>query len=459
MLATFVGMPILTRTYDPEVFSAWVMLLSASILFTTIATLRLDLAILLPKKNEDAATLWTLSCLVSVFVAAIAFLVIHFLSSFLLGGFDKILQPYLWLLPFWIVSAGIFQACMSWYTRTEKFGLYSIGQFALPVSTIGAQIFLSFPTNNSLLGLVAGAIGAQGVVAMVSFLNVALGEPAITRSSMSATAMRGALKEYRVYPTYMTAYSALATIRDRFVYFLIGNYSTKVAAGYYGLSQRFVNIPNRLASSSLRPVFFQKSTQVGFKNMLREINFILLMVVATVVPGWVVFMLHAHDLFAFAFGESWRGAGTYGILLSIPAIPLLIGNWMDRGFDALGKQKTAFWIEIIFSIVAMVGLCIGVFAIGSIFAGIVIQISVLSLYYWVWLWILLKLGDYPAALFGKVFGLYAAQSILCLILGSFLSNRLDWKLSVISCLLLFYTPLTVACLQKRALIMEMIRRP
>ena len=117
---------------------------------------------------------------------------------------------------------------------------------------------------------------------------------------------------------------------------------------------------------------------------------VLFLITGAVIPAWIIFVLHANDLFAVIFGEAWRTAGIYGVFLSIPAIPLLISNWLDRGYDALGKQRTAFWLEIVFSVFSVAGLCFGVFVLESILIGIVIQMIVLTVYYWVGLWVLLK---------------------------------------------------------------------
>jgi O-antigen/teichoic acid export membrane protein len=328
----------------------------------------------------------------------------------------------------------------------------------VPVATIGLQVGLARFVDNGLRELIIGAVLAQSVVTAIAVLVVLLKDG---REILRAGAWKGIgpmVREYRVYPSYMTAYSLMATIRDRFVYFLIGDYSTKAAAGYFGLAQRFINVPNRLASSALRPVYFQRSATVGFKNIENEVYLLLFLITAAVIPAWIVVVLHADNLFALAFGEPWRSAGDYGILLSIPAIPLLIGNWLDRGYDALGKQRVAFWLEMIFSGLSVGALCVCVFGYGDVQNGIVAQVSVLTAYYWIWLWMLLRLGGYSMARFWQLVGLYVGQSLFCLGIGCLVKNSLPWLGAVVVSLGVLYAPVAFVAYRKKGMVLQVLKK-
>ena len=128
MLATFVGLPLLTRLYDPPVYSAWIVFFSAWAVFSTVATLRLELAVVLPgaEEKQNAASLWIACLLSSMVVGALAWLVVHLADEALLGIFWKDLKGYLPWLAVWVFATGCYQACLGWFTRTERFGCYAV---------------------------------------------------------------------------------------------------------------------------------------------------------------------------------------------------------------------------------------------------------------------------------------------------------------------------------------------
>ena len=460
MLATFVGMPVLTRVYDPEVYSAWMVYFSAWVIFSTIATLRLELAVVLPEPQEKqkAASLWIACLISSVCVGLLSWGIVYIAAESILGRFHQDLKQYCPLLALWVCATGCFQASMGWFTRNKMFGWYGLGQFAVPVMTIGLQVGLAQFEQKGLRELISGAVFSHVMIAVVTTLVVFI---KFRKDILQSDAWKGigsVVRDYQVYPSYMTAYSLIATIRDRFVYFLIGNYAMKSSAAYFGLAQRFINVPNRLASSALRPVYFQRSATLGFKNIENEVYFLLFLITALVVPPWIVVILHADNLFALAFGEAWRSAGYYGVLLSIPAIPLLIGNWLDRGYDALGKQRVGFWLEMVFSGLSVGALCVCVFGYGDIQKGIIAQVCVLTVYYWVWLWVLLRLGEYSMQRFRKLVFLYLGLSTVYLGIGYLIKNALPWFGAVILSLIVFYAPVIIFAFRNRGNILRVLKK-
>ena len=76
-----------------------------------------------------------------------------------------------------------------------------------------------------------------------------------------------------------------------------------------------------------------------------------------VVPCWVILLLHHGTLFGAVFGKSWEGAGVYAAILSVPAIPFLLGSWLDRSFDIVSRQRLHFVMESIFTVMALLGVC------------------------------------------------------------------------------------------------------
>ena len=73
--------PILTRIYTPEDFGVFSLYMAITTIIAVIATGRYELAIMLPKKDENAADILILSLIVSLVISLISFLIIFFFNS------------------------------------------------------------------------------------------------------------------------------------------------------------------------------------------------------------------------------------------------------------------------------------------------------------------------------------------------------------------------------------------
>ena len=88
--------PILTRIYSPEDFGLLAIFLALSTIFGSIANGRYELAIMLPKKDEDAINVFALGLIIcSIFSLILVVIILLFNNHFIkiLGNEDF----YLWL--------------------------------------------------------------------------------------------------------------------------------------------------------------------------------------------------------------------------------------------------------------------------------------------------------------------------------------------------------------------------
>jgi hypothetical protein len=83
-------------------------------------------------------------------------------------------------------------------------------------------------------------------------------------------------------------------------------------------------------------------------------------------------------------------------------LPLLLGNWMDRYFDVLGRQRLAFGMELSFSILAISAVATA-FALG---AGprqaVLTQAGVMTLYFTAWIAVLFHVAGIGTALLKRL---------------------------------------------------------
>jgi lipopolysaccharide exporter len=379
----------------PSAYAGWALLMSVVLIVASVSTLRYELAIVLPGSHEEAANVMAGCVGISCAIALLAGAFIPFGGTWLLGeSFYDELHGWLWSIPLLIVCIGIYQAVNAWCTRTQEFKWYSLSQFALPFLTIGCQILAALWGMNTSSGLILGTLLGQFFAALLLLSLVYTRYGSLILGAVSGPKIRETLVKYKAYPLYMTPYTLVGTIRERLVYFLFATYGERLSLGFYNLSSRVVNIPNSLVSSAVRPVFFQHAASTDFRLLETPVNRALRLLAVCLVPFWVTFIFHAEALFALLFGEPWREAGVYAIILSVPAVPLLLSNWLDRAFDALGRQRLAFALESVFSVLSVVALAIGVLFFKNLLLAVCLQAGVLTLYYSYWLVVLFHVAGF-----------------------------------------------------------------
>lgn len=420
----------------PAAYAGWALLMSMVLIVSSVSTLRYELAIVLPDSHEEAANVMV-GCMGIACATAIATgLLIPWLGFWILGdSFYVELHGWLWSVPALIVGMGVYQAVNAWCTRTREFTWYSLSQFALPLIVIGCQFTAALWGNRTASGLILGTLVGQLVAASLMLFLICIRYGTLIRSALSLQGIRTALAKYKAYPLFMTPYTLAGTIRERLVYLLFASSGERSGLGFYNVSSRLVNLPNSLVSSAVRPVFFQHAASTDFRLLEQPVNRALHVLAVCIVPFWVIFLFHAQPLFAVLFGEPWREAGLYAAILSVPAIPLLLSNWLDRAFDALGRQRLAFLLEIIFSALSVIGLAFGVLYFENVLVAVCLQAGVLTIYYCYWLAALFHVADFKRSalvrLLLTIAGLGVASSLLAGVIRSVSADLMSFAVSTV----------------------------
>ena len=398
---TAASTPLLTRIFAPEAHAAWAIFLSTSVIFSGIATLRYELAVVLPRDRMQSAAL--------VLAGGTAALVVSLCSGVGLALIGPHFLPVEWhpslrlwsfLVPVSVISTALYQLAIAWCTREAAFSLYSIAQFSLPVGILVSQLLFVASGRRDAWGLIGGTVCGQFTVAAGLGLRLLLRDQAAIRA-LSWRGLMAAASTYRNYPLFMTPYTLVGLTRERLAYFLLGRMGTAGAAGHYNLVARLINLPNSFVASALRPVFFQhaagqdpRSLELPVLETIRILGLVSVLLYAPCIA-------QAPWLFGLVFGPAWIPAAPYAVVLSVPAIPLLMGNWADRMFDVLGRQRAALKLEVIFSLFAMAGLLGGYWVFRDLLSAVIVQSLLLTLYFSVWLGALFRVAGYGLGQLGR----------------------------------------------------------
>jgi O-antigen/teichoic acid export membrane protein len=119
----FILHPFLRRLYSAEDFGAMAVYLNLFGVITIVSALRYEAAIVLPKHNNEAANLLSLTFIINLIFAVVIFLVLLFFNDEVVRfiNFPVEYANYLYLLPLGSLLFGVYQSMNYWLIRQKAF--------------------------------------------------------------------------------------------------------------------------------------------------------------------------------------------------------------------------------------------------------------------------------------------------------------------------------------------------
>ena len=138
---TILASPLLTRLYGPEAFGFLALFTSITSIIGVVACMRYELAIMLPKTDEEAANLLGLCLLCVVVVSGLTVPALYFGGDALLSML-RAPRPgsYLVLVSPFVFVSGVFLALNYRNSRTKHFGRLSVARVTSSFAITGTQL-------------------------------------------------------------------------------------------------------------------------------------------------------------------------------------------------------------------------------------------------------------------------------------------------------------------------------
>ena len=338
--------PLLTRLYGPEAFGFLALFTSITSIIGVIACMRYEMAIMLPKTDEEAANLLGLCLLCVAVISGLTVPALYFGGDALLSLLKAPgLAPYLILVPVFVFISGVFLALNYWNSRTKHFGRLSVARVTSSLATTGTQLgagFAGYATGGSLIGAnLVGVSVSTGVLGGQIWRD----DHTLLRRSISWQGMIDGLKRYKKFPLIDSSSALMNTASWQLPAFLLAAFFSPVVVGFYALGFRMLQFPMSLIGSSIAQVFFQRASEARSDGTLPFLveNVFRLLVMIGIFPILAVTII-GPELFAVIFGDVWAEAGLYAQVLSIWAFVWFISSPLSTIWIVLEKQ--AFGIRV-----------------------------------------------------------------------------------------------------------------
>jgi O-antigen/teichoic acid export membrane protein len=413
---SLLALPIISRLYAPESYASWAIIMATAGIFGAIACFRYELAIVIPKKEEEASSiLWgcAISAITTGLIVAVI-LQIPWLHKIIMSETVGNEWFYTLFVPVMIVTMGFNFILQYWSIRQQAYTLNSFAQIVLVIVTLILQVFWAVKYSASSLGLLIGSCGGQIASVLVLLIGIFyIGKyPQIGRHIFKA--IPNVFNQYRNFFIYSTPYTLFGTARDRASIFVLGYFLENKEVGLYAFAQRIMGFLVSLVSNAIRPVLFQNAASKGIKSVENKINNILRWLAIITIPFVVLYFFYAKEIFILFFGEKWAGSGFMGKFLILPVFTFLFCNWMDRIMDVMGKQRLTMIFEVVFASASIAGLWLGFILKTGLTGALLIQCIILIMYNIVYLYIVYDKAGYDKA---KLFQLLYRGIIWAIICG------------------------------------------
>lgn len=373
LLSTY---PIVTRLYTPSQFGTYALFTSIFSVLSTIATMRYELAIMLPDKESDAFSVLKLSTLITLMYGFVILIVVFlFNKQIVLLLNNSEIEIWLYFVPFMIVLIGIYQNVRYWLSRNKDYKNIAIANIIRNFFKPSSQIGLITVPSTSFHGLIVGSIIAQTISTF--FMLFKLGKKTLyTLFLFKFDDLVCEARKYKNFPLINAPHALLASLSQNIPVALFSMYFSKVSAGFYSVSMVAVGLPVSLISASIGEVFYQRFNRAYNSEEKLDglvIKLIKTMLKIAIIPSILLFII-APYLFSFVFGEKWFESGLYTRILVPNAFMVFVASPLAYVSLTLGYQKKSLIIEIVGVVVRTGSILIGIY-----FKNIYLSLTLFSL--------------------------------------------------------------------------------
>ncbi len=345
--------PILTRLYTPDDFGVLALFVAITSIFGTIANGKYELAIMLPKKDEDAINIFALGfIIVSLLSLFLLFAVVVFHDNILKLLNNTSISIWLYLIPLSVFFIGLYNLLNYFNNRKKQYKDLAKATIIKSIITAIVQLSIGF-IKGGVVGLISGQLSSQLFANITLVKNIT--KDKILISKISKVKIIVLAKKYKDFPKFTMWAGLLNSSSTHLANILIASIFNIKTLGFYSLSQRLLGMPSSLIGGSIGQVFFQQATKEKqltghsvntFKSTLKKL-------VVMGIPFFTILFFIVEDLFAFIFGEEWRVSGEYAKILMPFFMMNFISSPLAISMSIFEKQKKALLINMILIITSL----------------------------------------------------------------------------------------------------------
>ena len=333
--------PIITRIYPPEIYGTLAVFSSLLAILIVGSSLKYELTIPLPEKDDDAEYLLILCFLIVCILTSILLVILIVSGDFLAGLFHfEFIAPYYWLFCIGFFGISVYQILTYWAIRSKDYATITHTRVVQSISGSVSKIILGILAFGSF-GLICGEIIGR-IVGIGTLGRTVL--PKIWRSihNLDFHKMRSLANRYRKFPTFSLPAGFINELALQAPTLLLSMIFGYQIVGLFSLSYSMLVLPVSLVSSSMAQVYFGEISEL-FRHKSDKILTLYLETTKKLfmfgAPLIFIGAIISPVLFPLIFGSAWKEAGIFTLPLSI----LVISNFVVSSTDRLELYGYNHW--------------------------------------------------------------------------------------------------------------------
>ncbi|WP_188074505.1 lipopolysaccharide biosynthesis protein [Pusillimonas sp. ANT_WB101] len=346
-LLNVLSLPFLTRLYSPSEFGILAIYVSIINIVASVACLRLEIAIPIPRHDREAARLLVISILSALSICLLTAAIVFIFKSeidLLLG--KQALEKYYWLIPIGIMGNSLYASFQYWTTRKKRFTLIAKTKVVQAVGSIGTQILLAGLGFNSF-GLLIGYVVSSSA-GFVSLSRETRNQEKNKFRNIRPRALLHTLKKYQRFPKYSTLEALGNSTALQVPILMIASLSLGPEVGYLMLATRVMAAPMTLIGRAVGQVYLSRAPDEFREGTLHTFtNTILSGLVKTGVGPLIFAGIVSPYIFPLVFGSSWQRAGEIVSWMTPWFVMQFITSPISMTLHVLNRQRSALVLQML----------------------------------------------------------------------------------------------------------------
>lgn len=350
-LIGLISLPILTRLYSPEEFSLFAIYTSLLIILSVASCLRFEIAVPLPKDDNEAIYLVLLALISNFLISIFIFFIIWLFHTEIIA---LLKQPnfsiLIWLVPIGVFFSGIYNTLQYWVTRKKEFTIVAKTRIFQSISGASLQVFLGL-VGASTVGLILGQIikTSAGIFRLLkSFWN----ESSQTVRGVNFNQLKRVYIKNEKFPKYSTLESLANSLGIQLPVIIIATFSIGAEAGYLMLAMQVMTIPMGFIGGAVGQVYLAHAPEKYQNRELSKYTYqcIFQLMKIGILP-LVLICIIAPVVIPFVFGSVWQRTGEMMLWMLPWFITQLLVSPVSMSLNIIGRQRISLILQLL-------GLCI-----------------------------------------------------------------------------------------------------
>lgn len=307
-MISFVLSPIISRLYSVSDFGHLAIFMTIAGFFIILATSRLELALILPKDDEDAHAIVKLSFMLSFFISLLSFFLTYFFKS-QIDNYYKIDFSLSWIiiLPFVVFFSSSFAILLNYNNRLKNYNKQAGANALLGISNPVSSIVI-FLQSSFQYGLIQAILISNALTSFYLF-------PVLIKNNVLQTksTVKKVFKEYYRFPFFTMPHAMLNFISNSLPVLILTPVFGEITIGLFTMALGKVFKPINMVGSSIYQVLSKKIVDDihNSKPVVKQYTkLVFRMFLIGIVPFTILFIF-APNVFSFIWGAKWMISGEY----------------------------------------------------------------------------------------------------------------------------------------------------